>query len=463
MPEGKGLRQRGWYGGCSGLSMPISKKIWGIFPQRIASVSVAVLALVTLLSGMTACDKQTVQAVAVSNPVPMSPSMETKLKGPFRLAGGTFDFNGGPAFVKVRKSNLYASVTEVTQSQYEAVMGKNPSHPGFLGSKIPVHNVSHTDALAFCKKLTDAAHAEGWLPREWSFALPHEWEWTTFYEEEDKSVLKGEMKDAKTGAAPFKDLRKLAVWRRNVDDGPREVASMSVDSNKLYDIRGNVAEWCRNWVDSKRLKVTSQDDVSESDYTGNLPKPILRYYELVRLNFFHPYEGQKLSLEQLKDNSNPTDKISGDLKLIANATINRDGTISGLEFVQKSGNSMMDRLVIDGGDGESGAKTVRAVVLSKSQFEFIEREFKKKDPEYVEFLRKLYLAGKPIPFPPDIAGDKHTVRLEYLLGGFPVRGGSWADKDPYYLSEAFRLSPRAATRDPRFGFRMVVVGVPLDL
>ena len=91
--------------------MPISKKIWGIFPQRIASVSVAVLALVTLLSGMTACDKQTVQAVAVSNPVPMSPSMETKLKGPFRLAGGTFDFNGGPAFVKVRKSNLYASVT----------------------------------------------------------------------------------------------------------------------------------------------------------------------------------------------------------------------------------------------------------------------------------------------------------------------------------------------------------------
>mgnify|MGYP006275352155 CR=1 FL=1 len=450
-------------GGARNLCMPISKKIRGMVSGSVQAVQKAVLLLVALLPGMTACDKQTVQAVATSNPVPMSPRMETQLKGPFRLAGGSFDFNGGAAFVKIRKSNLYVGVTEVTQSQYEGVMGSNPSHSMFRGSKLPVNNVTHTEALAFCKKLTDAAHSEGWLPMNWSFGLPHEWEWSTFYEEEDQAVLKGEVKDAKAGAAAFKDLRKLAVWRRNPDDGPREVGSMAVDSNKMYDLRGNMAEWCRNWVDSKRLKVTSQDDSTDSDYTGNLSKPILKYYELIRLNFFHPYEGQKLSLEQLKANVNPGDNLASDLKLVANATLNREGTVAEVEFIQKSGNAMMDRLVIEGADGVSGAKTVRGVMLTKSQFEFIEREFKKKDPDYVDFLRKYYQSGTPVPFPPDISGAKHTVRLEYLLGGFPVRGGSWADRDPYYLSEAFRLSPRPGTKDPRFGFRLVVVGVPLDL
>jgi formylglycine-generating enzyme required for sulfatase activity len=450
-------------GGARILGMPIFKKVRGMVSGSVASVKMTVVLLAALLPGMTACDKQTVQAVATSNPVPMAPVMETKLKGPFRLAGGSFDFNGGAGFVKIRKSNLYVGVTEVTQSQYEGVMGNNPSHPSFRGSKLPVNNVTHTEALAFCKKLTDAARSEGWLPADWSFGLPHEWEWSTFYEEEDAAVLKGEVKDAKSGAGAFKDLRKLAVWRRNADDGPREVGSMTVDSNKLYDIRGNMAEWCRNWVDSKRLKVTSQEDTTDSDYTGNLPKPILKYYELIRLNFFHPYEGQKLSLEQLKAHVNPGDKLGSDLKLVANVTLKRDGTVTAVEFTKKSGNALMDTLVIEGGDGVSGAKTVQGIRLSKPQFEFIEREFRKKDPDYVEMLKKHYLAGTSVPFPPDISGDKHTVRLEYLLGGFPVRGGSWADRDPYYLSEAFRLSPRPGTKDPRFGFRLVVVGVPLDL
>ena len=44
-------------------------------------------------------------------------------------------------------------VHEVTQAQYEQVMGQNPSH--FKGATLPVEKVSYDDALAFCKKLSD--------------------------------------------------------------------------------------------------------------------------------------------------------------------------------------------------------------------------------------------------------------------------------------------------------------------
>ncbi len=67
---------------------------------------------------------------------------------------------------------FYLGVTEVTQEQYQKVMGSNPS--GFKGPQNPVEQVSWNDAVAFCRKLSE-------LPSEKSggyvYRLPTEAEW----------------------------------------------------------------------------------------------------------------------------------------------------------------------------------------------------------------------------------------------------------------------------------------------
>ncbi|MBO7392297.1 MAG: formylglycine-generating enzyme family protein, partial [Verrucomicrobia bacterium] len=64
---------------------------------------------------------------------------------------------------------------EVTQSQYEAVMGKNPS--SFKGSDLPVEKVSWNDAMEFCAKLTAIEKAAGRLPEGFEYTLPTEAQW----------------------------------------------------------------------------------------------------------------------------------------------------------------------------------------------------------------------------------------------------------------------------------------------
>ena len=65
--------------------------------------------------------------------------------------------------------DFYIGRTEVTQAQWKAVMGENPSD--FKGDDLPVENVSWNDAMAFCEKLNEKA------PAGWKFTLPTEAQW----------------------------------------------------------------------------------------------------------------------------------------------------------------------------------------------------------------------------------------------------------------------------------------------
>ena len=64
---------------------------------------------------------------------------------------------------------------EVTQAQYEAVMGKNPSR--FIGADLPVEWVSWYDAMEFCAKLTEREKTAGRLPEGYEYTLPTESQW----------------------------------------------------------------------------------------------------------------------------------------------------------------------------------------------------------------------------------------------------------------------------------------------
>ena len=134
--------------------------------------------------------------------------------------------------------------TEVTQAQWQAVMGGNPSH--FKGPDRPVENVNRNEAAKFCQKLDGKAL----LPDGWRFALPTEAQW----EYACRAGTSGDDPD---------DLDECAWHARNSGNATHPVATKNANPWGLYDMRGNVAEWCADWYSAYQL-------APQTDPTGPL-------------------------------------------------------------------------------------------------------------------------------------------------------------------------------------------------
>ncbi len=137
--------------------------------------------------------------------------------------------------VTISKS-FYLGAYEVTQEQYEKVMGINPSH--YNGPKNPVEKVSWEDSISFCKKLSElpdeiAARREYRLPTE------AEWEYAC--------------RATSTTAYCFGDaadeLWDDAWFGENAGRNPHPVGEKKPNRWGLYDMHGNVSEWCQRHVD----------------------------------------------------------------------------------------------------------------------------------------------------------------------------------------------------------------------
>lgn len=121
---------------------------------------------------------------------------------------------------------------EVTQDEYTAVMDGNPST--WVGTRRPVENVDWKMAAAFCERLTDRDVSAGVLPPGWRYNLPSEKQWEHF-----------------VGAAELDDMV-CGRWHGKTALGTMPVGSRRPNQHGLYDVRGNVWEWCREWWDHKR-------------------------------------------------------------------------------------------------------------------------------------------------------------------------------------------------------------------
>jgi WD40 repeat protein/formylglycine-generating enzyme required for sulfatase activity len=135
---------------------------------------------------------------------------------------------------------FYLGVVPVTQSQYKAVMGSNPSNSKGDGNR-PVENVSWEEAMVFCRKLTEALRGEGGVG---PFRLPTEAEW-------EYACRAGANTRYCFGddAAGLDDYAWFGI-QQDRKTQPVAVGQKKANAWGLYDMHGNVEEWCYDWFDA---------------------------------------------------------------------------------------------------------------------------------------------------------------------------------------------------------------------
>lgn len=129
----------------------------------------------------------------------------------------------------VTLSSYAIGETEVTQELWEAVMGSNPSC--FSGNQLPVEYVSWNDCQTFITKLNQLTGANFWLPTE------AEWEF----------AARGGKKRLGYKYAGSNTIGDVAWYSGNSSSKTHAVAQKLPNELGLYDMSGNVYEWCQDW------------------------------------------------------------------------------------------------------------------------------------------------------------------------------------------------------------------------
>ena len=143
------------------------------------------------------------------------------------------DYDEKPVHQVTLTKDYYIGETEVTQELWTAVMWSNPS--SFKGSdQLPVESVSWNDCQAFITKLNELTGK--------NFRLPTEAEW-------EFAARGGNASEGYTYSGS-NTLGDVAWYFSNSSRKTHEVATKAPNELGLYDMSGNVWEWCQDWYGS---------------------------------------------------------------------------------------------------------------------------------------------------------------------------------------------------------------------
>ncbi|MCY2926401.1 MAG: formylglycine-generating enzyme family protein [Planctomycetota bacterium] len=145
---------------------------------------------------------------------------------------------------------FYMGVYEVTTAQYEALMRKNPSN--HHGAQNPVDTVSWNDAVEFCRTFSAKTDKAVRLPTEaeWEYACRAGTKTRFGYGDNDS------------------DLGEYAWYRANSAMTTHPVGQKKPNAWGLYDMHGNVWEWCLDWFSDSYANAETRDP--QGPASGNL-------------------------------------------------------------------------------------------------------------------------------------------------------------------------------------------------
>lgn len=138
--------------------------------------------------------------------------------------------------------DFYIGKYEVTQGQWKAVMGNNPSSFSSCGDNCPIENVSWDDAQDFINRLNQKTENNPQAPfGKGEFRLPTEAEW-------EYAAKSGGKSEKYSGS---NDIDSVAWYSSNSRSKTHPVGQKAANGLGIYDMSGNVREWVSDWYGDK--------------------------------------------------------------------------------------------------------------------------------------------------------------------------------------------------------------------